>query len=245
MTTHNKTLALWTLALTLLLMCFLAGCSNDSVETKSGATPGTPAKTAVPLTPQQVEMLEVAAKGNNARIKELLDGGVDVNMLGNDRNTPIMEAAYAGHLDTVKLLLDRGADLSAKKNDGATPIGLAGRSKIVVDLLKSVVALVDAAGKGDNEMLKGLIERGTPLNGLDEGGNSALAAAAYAGKTDTVKLLLEKGANPNIKKVDGETPLSLATAQKHTAIVELLNAAIAKQQKATAATPAAKGSPAK
>ena len=241
MTTHNKNLALWILALTLLLMCFLAGCSNDSVETRNT---NAPAKTGVALTPQQVEMLEVAAKGNNARIKELLDGGVDVNMRGNDRNTPIMEAGYAGHLDTVKLLLDRGADLSAKKNDGATTMGLSGRSKVVVDLLKSVVALVDAAGKGDNEMLKGLIDKGTPLNGLDEGGNSALAAAAYAGKTDTVKLLLEKGANPTIKKADGETPLSLATAQKHAEIVELLNAAIAKQPKAAPATPAAKGTPA-
>jgi uncharacterized protein len=239
MTTHNKNLTL--LALILLFLGFLAGCSNDSVETKNS---NTPPRTTVPLTPQQVEMLEVAAKGNNARIKELLDGGVDVNMRGNDHNTPIMEAGYAGHLDTVKLLLDHGADLSAKKNDGATTMALSGRSKVVVDLLKSVVALVDAAGKGDNEMLKGLIDKGTPLNGLDEGGNSALAAAAYGGKTDTVKFLLEKSANPTIKKADGETPLSLATAQKHADIVTLLNAAIAKQPKATPAAPAAKGTPA-
>lgn len=240
MKTHNKNLVLWTLALTLSSLCILAGCANDSVETKSSS----PAKATVPLTADQVEMLEVAAKGNNARIKELLDKGVDVNMRGNDSNTPIMEAGYAGHIDTVKFLLDHGADLSAKKKDGATTMALSGRTKNVVDLLKSVVALVDAAGKGDNEMLKGLIDKGTPLNGLDENGNSALAAASYAGKTDTVKLLLEKGANPNIKKADGETPLTLATAQKHADIVALLNAAIAKQPKATPAAPTAKGTPA-
>src|SRR6185436_13394080 len=148
MMTSMKNIAIVTLVISLSLTCFLTGCSNDSVETRSVSSPP---KTTVPLTPDQVEMLEVAAKGNNARIKELLDKGVDVNMRGNDRNTPIMEAGYAGHLDTVKLLLDHGADLSAKKNDGATPMGLSGRSKVVVDLLKSVVALVDAAGKGDNE----------------------------------------------------------------------------------------------
>lgn len=235
--TSKTNLAIFTLAFS--LVCFLNGCSNDSVETR---TVSNPVKAGVPLTPEQVEMLEVAAKGNNARIKELLDKGVDVNMRGNDRNTPIMDAGYAGHLDTVKLLLDHGADLSAKKNDGATPMGLSGRSKVVVDLFKSVIALVDAAGKGDNETLKVLVEKGTPVNGLDEGGNSALAAAAYAGKTDTVKLLLEKGANPNIKKADGETPLSLATAQKHAEIVTLLNEAAAKQPKGGA--PAAKGTPA-
>ena len=236
--THKKNLGFWKLALTLLLLGILAGCSNDGIETSN------PTKTGPPLTRLEVEMLEVAAKGNNARVKELLDKGVDVNMRGNDRNTPIMEAAYAGHIDTVKLLLDHGADLSAKKNDGATPIGLAGRSKDVVDLLKNVSALVDAAGKGDIQILKELTDKGTPVNGLDQFGNSALTAACYGGKTDSVKLLLEKGANPNIKKSDGETPLSLATAQKHAEIVELLNQAIAKQSKGATTTPAAKGTPA-
>ena len=238
MTTYKKNSSLWKLALTFSLLGILAGCSNDSSETMN------PVTTVRQLGPLEAEMLEVAAKGDNARVKELLDKGVDVNMRGNDRNTPIMEAAYAGHLDTVKLLLDHGADLSAKKNDGATPTGLAGRSKDVVELFKNVSALVDAASKGNNQMLKELMDKGTPVNGLDEFGNSALTAACYGGKTDVVKLLLEKGANPNIKKSDGETPLSLATAQKHAEIVTLLNEAIAKQPKGTATPPAAKGTPA-
>jgi ankyrin repeat protein len=237
MTTYKKKSSLWKLALTFSLLGILAGCSNDSSETMN------PVTTVRQLGPLEVEMLEVAAKGDNARVKELLDKGVDVNMRGNDRNTPIMEAAYAGHLDTVKLLLDHGADLSAKKNDGATPSGLAGRSKDVVELFKNVSALVAAASKGNNQMLKELMDKGTPVNGLDEFGNSALTAACYGGKTDVVKLLLEKGANPSIKKADGETPLSLATAQKHAEIVTLLNEAIAKQPKGTA-TPPAKGTPA-
>jgi len=233
-----------TILVCLSLLVLLAGCSNSGIETRKEAP-----KTATQLTPQQTEMLIVAAKGENARIKELLDGGVDVNMRGLDKNTPIMEAAYGGHLETVKLLLDHGADLSAKKNDGADPMGLT-HSKEVIELFKNVSLLVDAAGKGDVPALKGLIDKGTPLNGLDKFGHSALTEASYLGKTDVVKLLLEKGANPNIKKSDGESPLSLATGQKHDDIVKLLNDAIAKQPK-TAKTsgaqesPAAKGSPAK
>lgn len=238
MTTY-KSSDIWKLALTFSLLGILAGCSNDSVETTTPAP-----TTARQLAPQEVEMLEVAAKGNNARVKELLDKGVDVNMRGNDRNTPIMEAAYAGHLETVKLLLDHGADLSAKKNDGATASGLAGRTKNVVELFKNLSGLVEAASRGNTPMMKELMDKGTPVNGLDEFGNSALTAASYGGKTDAVKLLLEKGANPNIKKSDGETPLSLATAQKHAEIVSLLNEAIAKQPKGTAAPPAAKSTPA-
>src|SRR5450432_784529 len=112
----NKT-SPWKLALIVPLLSMLAACANDGVETrKDTAKPPT-----AQLSSQEVEMLQVAAKGDNARVNELLERGVDVNMRGNDRNTPLMEAAYAGHFETVKLLLDHGADLSAKKNDGADP----------------------------------------------------------------------------------------------------------------------------
>jgi hypothetical protein len=232
MTKQEKRSTLWKLALPFALLSILAGCSTDGPETPRRE----PAKTAATttLSPMEVEMLQVAAKGDNARIKELLDKGVDVNMRGNDRNTPIMEAAYGMHLETVKLLLDRGADLSAKKNDGATPAGLA-RSKEVVELFKNVSWLVEASTKGNTQAAKDLIDQGTPVNGLDRFGHSALTEASWGGQTEIVKLLLEKGADPTIKKSDGETPLSLATSQKHPEIVVLLNEAIAKKPKAPAA----------
>jgi len=220
----------WKLVLTIALLGLLAGCANDGIETRKE-----PAKTGPTLSPLEVEMLQVAARGDNARVKELLDKGVSVNMRGTDRNTPIMEAAYAGHLETVKLLLDHGADLSAKKNDGATPGGLA-HGKEVIEMFRNVSALVDASTKGNAQALKDLTDKGTPINGLDQFGHSALTEASYGGKTEIVKLLLEKGADPSIKKSDGETPLSLATGQKHDDIVKLLNDAIAKQSKGTSAS---------
>lgn len=238
MTTYKNESHLWRLALAVSLLCVFAGCSTDGIE-----TPKPVAKTAaVQLSPQQVEMLQVAAKGDNARVKELLDRGVDVNMRGNDQNTPIMEAAYGGHFETVKLLLDHGADLSAKKTDGADARGLA-HGKEVIELIKNVSTLVDAATKGNIQELRELIDKGTPVNGLDKFGHSALTEASYGGQTDVVKLLLEKGADPAMKKPDGATPLSLATGKNHAEIVKLLNEAIAKQPK-SAAPPAAKGTPA-
>lgn len=239
MTTYKKKSHPWKLALAFSLLSVFAACSNDGIVNRKE-----PAKTAAQLSPQEVEMLQVAAKGDSAKVKELLDKGVDVNMRGNDRNTPIMEAAYAGHLETVKLLLDHGADLSAKKSDGADPRGLA-HGKEVIELFKNVSALVDAATKGNTQALKELIGKGTPVNGLDKFGHSALTESCWSGKTDVVKLLLESGANPNIKKSDGQTPLSLAEGQKHQDVVALLKDAIAKQSKGTATTPAAKSTPAK
>jgi ankyrin repeat protein len=238
MTTHRNSFHLWKLTLIFSLLSVLAGCGGTGIETRKE-----PPKTTVQLSPLEVEMLQVAAKGETARVKELLSKGVDVNMRGADRNTPIMEAAYGGHLDTVKLLLDHGADLSAKKNDGSDARGLA-HGQDVIDLIKNVSVLVEAASKGDIDGLKALIDKGTPVNGLDKFGHSALTETCFSGKTDVVKLLLEKGADPTIKKSDGATPLSLAEGEKHADIVKLLNDAIAKQ-KGSAPSAAPQSTPAK
>ncbi len=210
----------------------LGGCQKGTeVTTRPSAMP----QNKVQLTRAQIAMLEVAAEGDTAAVKSWLDKGVDVNMRGNDNNTPIMEAAFAGKTETVKLLLDHGADLSAKKNDGETVMTLGSGHPEIVALFKNVSALVAAAGQGDNKSLNELIEKGTPLNGLDANGQSGLTEAAWNGHTATVKLLLEKGSDPTNKKSDGQTPLSLAQSRKHPEIVTLLEQAIAKRSQASPA----------
>jgi ankyrin repeat protein len=172
-------------------------------------------------------MLESAGKGNTARVRELLENGVNVNMRGPDQNTPLMEAAYAGHAETVKLLLERGADLSARKRDGATAGTLASNSQ-VLDLFKSVEALVTAAGDGNERAVRELIDKGAPLNALNQSGGAALHSASWHGKTKIVRALLDRGADPKLKKADGATALSLASGQNHQDIVALLNEALNK-----------------
>jgi len=229
------------LTLTLLIVSaiILAGCQDGTEPSAPGAKPGENKRQ---LTRAETAMLEESAHGDTAAVKAWLEKGVDVNMRGNGNNTPIMEAAFAGKLDTVRLLLDHGADISAKKDDGETVTSLGGGHKDVADLFKNVSALVVASSKGDTKAAKDVIDKGTPVNGLDANGQSALTEAAWNGKTEMVKLLLEKGANPNIKKSDGQTPLSLATSQKHQDIVGLLNEAIARGSKeAPQATPTATG----
>jgi uncharacterized protein len=232
-------LRILTLVVLFTFLGVLAGCQDG---TEQPAAPGATKSAERKLTRAETAMLEEAAHGNTAAVKGWLDKGVDVNMRGNGNNTPIMEAAFAGKLETVKLLLDHGADISAKKDDGETVTSLGGGHKDVSDLFKNVSALVAASSKGDITAAKDLIDKGTPVNGLDSNGQSALTEAAWNGKTEMVKLLLEKGANPNIKKSDGQTPLNLATSQKHQDIVALLNEAIARGSKETPrTTPAAAG----
>jgi ankyrin repeat protein len=226
-------------SLVLLLTCFalFTGCQD-------GTEPNAPANKSAENKPQpgraETAMLEEAAHGNTAAVKGWLEKGVDVNMRGADSNTPIMEAAFAGHLETVKMLLDHGADLSAKKKDGETVNSLGAAHKDIMELFNKVNALVEASSKGNLKAAQDLIAKGTPVNGRDIYGQSALMEASWNGKTEIVKLLLEKGANPNIKKADGETPLSLANAQKHQDIAALLTAALAQGPNANpTATPTA------
>jgi uncharacterized protein len=215
----------------------LAGCQDGTEPAAPGAKTG---DSKPQLTRAETAMLEEAAHGNTAAVKGWLEKGVDVDMRGPDKNTPIMEAAFAGHLETVKMLLDHGADLGAKKKDGETVNSLGAAHKDIMELFSKVNALVEASSKGNLKAAQDLIAKGTPVNGRDIYGQSALMEASWNGKTEIVKLLLEKGANPNIKKADGETPLSLANAQKHQDIAALLTAALAQGPKANpTATPTA------
>jgi uncharacterized protein len=74
---------------------------------------------------REIRLLEVAGKGDNKTLKELLDQGTYVNVTDPDGRTPLTEAAWNNHVETVKLLLDKGADPNAKKKDGATPLSIA------------------------------------------------------------------------------------------------------------------------
>jgi len=228
------------LALTLFLtfISILVGC-QESTEKSSGPPPAKSAVNKPQPTSAELAMLRDAAIGDTAAVKGWLEKGVDVNMRGDSLNTPIMEAAFAGHLETVKLLLDHGADLSAKKIDGETPVSLAAGHQDIGELFKNVLALTDAASKGDSKAVNELIEKGTPVNALNQFGQSPLTEASWNGRTETVKLLLGKGADPNIKKPDGQSPLNIAMAKNHQDVVALLNTAITKHSKETP-TPAAK-----
>lgn len=223
--------------LVIVVACLFTGCANESVNTPRARESIAPTQ----LRPQEAEMLDAAGKGNTARVEELLNQGVNVNMRGGDSQTPIMEAAYGGHLDTVKLLLAHGADLSAKKRDDATALTLAA-NKDILQLFKNVSSMVAAAAAGNNTILETFLSSGTPINALSEHGESALHAACWNGKVDTVKFLLERGADPQIKKADGASPVVLASGQKHDDIVALLNTAIEKKSQTTANRAASPGS---
>ena len=59
-----------------------------------------------------------SATGNAAAVRELLEGGADVNQLGTRGSTALMFAAGSGHLEIVKILVLAQADVCAREEGG-------------------------------------------------------------------------------------------------------------------------------
>jgi len=69
------------------------------------------------------------------------------------------------------------------------------------------LALIEAANKGDSEVVEALFDSGADINARDEQNQTALHQAANRGHAPVVKLLLERGADVNAKNLFGQTPL--------------------------------------
>jgi len=121
------------------------------------------------------------------------------------QDTPlnIHEAAKNGDLKVVNEFLAKKQPLDAQDARGITPLGYAiGANKIAV-----VKLLLD--------------NRANPF-AVDQKGNGGLHYAAGYGRKELVEYLMKTGASVNQANADGQTPISVATTNRHTAVVELL-----------------------
>jgi len=122
----------------------------------------------------QTALMKAASEGQTERVRALIEKGADINTKYASVETALTNAASGGHVETVKLLLDCGA------TGGDT-------------------ALVFAARDSQREVVKLLIERGIPLDGMDNNCRTALGWAIENGDTETVELLTaaDRGDTPN------------------------------------------------
>jgi hypothetical protein len=147
---------------------------------------------------QNEELFDAARKGDAAKVKALLDRGVDVDTKFRYGATALSYASDKGHLEVVKLLLERKASVNVKDTFyGATPI-------------------IWAAEKGHAKIVEALLASGA------EGREDVLQIGAAGGQLELVKVVLAAG------KLNAEAmsaALSAATRGKHTEIAELLTKA--------------------
>jgi ankyrin repeat protein len=173
--------------------------------------------------------LQAAVKSQSRElVRLLLDHGADPNIIGGEFGTALHAAAVCRWDDLCSILIDTNADVNAVSNCD-TALHLAARNK-------------------HNKLVKLLLEKGVNPAAVGADGRTALHLAAMNGHDGVVKLLLETGASSdttlrqvaatrqervrlllaeadggiNRKDFNGDVPLSLAAANEHKAVANLL-----------------------
>ncbi len=190
-------------------------------------------------------LFAAAAQGDAARVKALVAGGRKPDGRDGHGRTPLHVAAYGGHHEAMLALVAAGADPNALERDRYDIVTIAAVANDVPTLrvalalgasARSVTsrydgtALIAAAHLGHAEVVRTLIGAGAPLDHVNNLGWTALIESVVLGDggarhTDTLTALIEAGANVNLPDRDGRTPLALAQARGHAAMVARLRQA--------------------
>jgi ankyrin repeat protein len=136
-------------------------------------------------------------------------------------------ATHRGHLVAARVLLEGGADPGRADSDGTTP-------------------LMVAAGNGQLEVLRLLLERGAAVDPAQPGSSAtAFHSACWYNQPECAEALIRAGCHVGFKNSDGSTGRELAEAKGHAAVVERLRAVVGEQLRAAqAARPAPAPEPA-
>jgi len=183
-------------------------------------------------------LLRSAGAGNVELVNLLLDNGADANAVDINGNTALGNAVVSKHEATALVLLDYGADPNAHRERHKSYLQYAvdaGQASVVDSLIQhgadleaqGRAAIVQAARKGNQVIVKLLIDAGVAADETDDNrGSSPLYMAARRGDVGMVDFLLATGVSAATAGKQS-APLHIAAKSGHKAVVEslLLNGA--------------------
>ena len=170
----------------------------------------------------ETSSLQMAVMDNRLDIvKLLIESGADPNIPNRlHGSTPLMSAAKRGYNDIIEYLLQNGADINAKNMNNENSLFLA-----IDGMEKSFIGWRDE-GTAQLASVILLLERGIETDIRDKTDFTPLVAAAYKGgyegQTEIVEMLLLSGLDPNVKSMEGRTPLMYAAQRNNVPMVRLL-----------------------
>ncbi len=160
-------------------------------------------------------LIYASEKGNINIMKYLIDNGIDVNGKADENgDTPLLWAVTGENpYEASKLLIENGANVNATNDGGVAPATiLAGSVPEVVKLLKDNGADLDtkfldyyppmaiAAGEGNLEIVKALVENGADVNYYPNDINyTAIFHAIDQHNYEVAEYLFKNGVDLNIK----------------------------------------------
>ncbi|KAL7964345.1 hypothetical protein HDV63DRAFT_274921 [Trichoderma sp. SZMC 28014] len=151
-----------------------------------------------------VKLLIEGVRSRRKGPKMMIKVGAQVDSVDRHDLTPLSYAVLNGHVAVAEALLEAGARVDTRDSIGGTPLSY-------------------AVCNGHEHMFNLLFKRGIDIDSEEDMSVALLLSAAEKGHEGIVKLLLDKDrVDPNLKDIDGNTPLYLAVKNGHKPIVELL-----------------------
>jgi ankyrin repeat protein len=161
---------------------------------------------AIVATDPSLAIFAAAMLGDTKRLELLLTANRSlVSAISYDGWTPLHLAAFFGKTDGARLLLNKGAEVKARSTNAMNNLALHAA----------------AAGK-HTDIVKLLLEFGSPVNAQQHGGWTALHAAAQHGDLDMAQVLVENGADVSVRADNQQRPLDLAVLKAHQSVVDFL-----------------------
>jgi len=149
-----------------------------------------------------------AIEGNTARVEELLAANRTlVSAVSPDGWTPLHLAAFFGSADTARALLNKGASPATRSTNA----------------MQNLPLHAAAAGR-HADLVKLLIEHGSPVGAPQHGGWTAVHAAAQNGDLAMAEILVSAGADVSVRADNNQCALDLALTKGHQKMVEFLEA---------------------
>ncbi len=148
-------------------------------------------------------LVEAVRGRDAAKVRVLLQQGVDVNVSQADGTTALHWASHWNDLETAGLLIRAGANPNAFNELGVAPLSLACTNASAAMLIKLLEAGADPNAKGSSV--------------------PPLLTCARTGNVEAVRALIARNANVNTREpLRDQTPLMWAVAQKHVDVARVL-----------------------
>ncbi|MGH3567071.1 MAG: ankyrin repeat domain-containing protein [Pseudonocardia sp.] len=163
----------------------------------------------------ETPLITAASYGDAEVARILVDAGADLEATGPATGgTALHHAAVFGMTDVVDLLVAVGATIH-NLVEAAAVGDVTGWLGAGTPVRERVAALRMAAGHERLAVIDQLLAIGTPVDGLDDAGSTALHEAAYSGRARSVRHLLARRADPTRRDTTfGGTPLGWCRHQR-------------------------------
>ena len=165
------------------------GVPDGGVPSDSDGEVSPEARTPVPKSVLDEQLLKAARDGPLEEVKELLQSNANIEAKTRYQATPLHLATGYGHRDIVDLLLEKKADIEAKDKYQETPLHWAAR-------------------RGHRDIVDLLLKEKADIEAKDQRQRTPLHLAAFNDNQEVVTLLVEKGADLSAKDRTGRPTLS-------------------------------------